>query len=436
MNLGNLLFNNISPKQTFFKNSFWLFLSQGLSRLFKLILIIVSARILSPTGFGTFNYILSIASFFFIAADWGVSSLVIREFQQIQEKEKYVRVSFLFRIIAASLCLLAAFVGLFFFESAEFRLNFIILAIYLFICNIKDFFVTFLRANQKMEKEFIIIVVEGFSVMAFSIFLILLYKNVISLSFGYLLGMLMSFITAAFLVKSYKTYLKPQFDKKFFLQILKDGFPLLLFGLLGFIFFSTDQIILGKMRSVTEVGYYSLITKGISIINLVPSLIMIAIFPYLSANVSQKEKIKKLTNKALLSLFALGLIIAILVFFLAPIITLLVGQDYGPSVPLAQFFIWIILFSFPAAYLSYLYISYNKQWLNFYITAICAIINLVLNFMLISKFGIYGAATASIIAQFLNFIIMLIFSRKIFKQAPPDSTMIAEPMESSLASLN
>jgi len=436
MDLANLLFKNNSPKQTFFKNSFWLFLSQGLSRLFKLILIIVSARILSPTGFGTFNYILSIASFFFIASDWGLSSLVIREYQQSSEKEKYLRVSFLFRIIAASLCLIAAFVGIFFFESAEFRLNFIILSIYLFISNIRDFFVTFLRAMQKMEKEFIVIVVEGFSVMVFSILLILLYKNVISLSFGYLLGILMSFITAALMVKSYKAYLKPHFDKKLFLQILKDGFPLLLFGLLGFIFFSTDQIILGKMRSVTEVGYYSLITKGISIINLVPSLIMIAIFPYLSANVGRKEKTKKLTNKALLGLFILALIIAIIVFFLAPLITFLVGKDYQPSVALAQFFIWIVLFSFPATYLSYLYISYNKQWLNFYITAICAIINLVLNFALIPKFGIYGAATASMIAQFLNFIIMLIFSRKIFKQTPPTATAIVEPIEPSLSSLN
>ncbi|HON22101.1 MAG TPA: oligosaccharide flippase family protein, partial [Candidatus Paceibacterota bacterium] len=123
MDLGNLLFTNISPKQTFLKNSFWLFLSQGLSRLFKLILIIVSARILNPTGFGTFNYLLSIGAFFFIAADWGIGSLIIREYQQLEEKEKYVRVSFLFRLIATALCLIAAFAGLFVFQNPEFRIN-------------------------------------------------------------------------------------------------------------------------------------------------------------------------------------------------------------------------------------------------------------------------------------------------------------------------
>jgi len=176
---------------------------------------------------------------------------------------------------------------------------------------------------QKMEKEFIVILVESFSVMAFSIFLILVHRNIISLSFGYLIGVLLSLITACLIVRSYKDYLKPQFDKQLFLQILKDGFPMLLFGILGFIFFSTDQIMLGKMRNVTEVGYYSLITKGVLLINLIPSLIMVALFPHLSANVNDKEKIKKLTKKVLLSFIGLGLLISILVFFLAPIIPFL-----------------------------------------------------------------------------------------------------------------
>jgi len=128
---------------------------------------------------------------------------------------------------------------------------------------------------------------------------------------------------------------------------------MLLFGILGFIFFSTDQIMLGKMRNVTEVGYYSLITKGVLLINLIPSLIMVALFPHLSANANDKEKIKKLTKKVLLSFIGLGFLISILVFFLAPIIPFLLVQSYEPSVGLTQFLIWIIIFMFPSVYLTY-----------------------------------------------------------------------------------
>jgi len=94
MDLENLLFTNISPKQTFLKNSFWLLLAQIISRLFKLILVLVSARLLGPTGFGTFSYILSIVTFFFMFADWGVNTLLVRDFQQKEEKEQYVKVAF------------------------------------------------------------------------------------------------------------------------------------------------------------------------------------------------------------------------------------------------------------------------------------------------------------------------------------------------------
>ena len=173
------------------------------------------------------------------------------------------------------------------------------------------------------------------------------------------------------------------------------------------------------MRGVTEVGYYSLIIKGVLLINLIPSLIMVALFPHLSANVNDKEKIKKLTKKVLLSFIGLGLLISILVFFLAPIIPFFVGQSYEPSVGLTQFLIWIIIFMFPSAYFTYFYLAHNKQILNFYLTAICAIINLVLNFILIPKFGMYGAAATSIFAQFLNFILLLIFSKKVI-QSPID----------------
>ncbi len=72
MDLENLLFTNTSPKQTFIKNSFWLLLSQAFSRFFKLILVLVSARVLGPNGFGTFNYLLSIGTLFFLFADWGI----------------------------------------------------------------------------------------------------------------------------------------------------------------------------------------------------------------------------------------------------------------------------------------------------------------------------------------------------------------------------
>ena len=70
---------------------------------------------------------------------------------------------------------------------------------------------------------------------------------------------------------------------------------------------------------------------------------------------------------------------------------------------------------FPAIFLGYLFIAYNKQWQNFVITAFCAILNLVLNIFLIPNYGMFGAAAASIGAQALNLVLSFGWGYKIVK---------------------
>jgi len=415
MSLQSLFFENRSPKQTVFKNSFWLFLSQGVSRLFKFLLVIASARILGPAGFGSFNYILSIVSLFFIFSDWGIGTLIVRDFQQKKEPESYLRAGLFLKIVLALFLFIVALAGSLVFNSIEFKRNFILLAIFLFVANIRDFIISLFRALQKMEKEFWVIAGESFSVLVFGVILLLLYKNIISLSLAYLASVLISSVVALRLAKSLSVYLKPIFQKELIKSFFVNGAPLALFGLLGFIFFSTDQILLGKMRGIVEVGYYSIATKIILMLNLIPTLIMTALFPYLSSKINDRERMKAIFNKTTAFLAGGGLMLAIFGFLFAPLIPFFVGAPYLPSVKIFQFLIWIIVFMFPAIFLGYLFIVYNKQWQNFAITAFCAILNLVLNIFLIPIYGMFGAAAASIGAQALNFVLSFGWGYKIVK---------------------
>lgn len=415
MSLQSLFFENRSPKQTVFKNSFWLFLSQGVSRIFKLLLVIVSARLLGPAGFGSFNYILSIASLFFIFSDWGIGTLIVRDFQQKKEPEPYLRAGLFLKIVLSLFLFIVALAGSLLFQSIEFKKNFILLAIFLFAANIRDFIISLFRSLQKMEKEFWVIAAESFSVLVFGVILLLFYKNIISLSLAYLLSVLISSVVALRLAKGFAVYLKPIFQKELIKNFFINGAPLALFGLLGFIFFSTDQILLGKMRGIVEVGYYSIAAKIILLLNLVPTLVMTAFFPHLSSKINDREKMKAIFNKTSAVLAAGGLILALFGFLLAPLIPLFVGASYLPSVKIFQFLIWIIVFMFPAIFLGYLFIAYNKQWQNFVITAFCAILNLVLNIFLIPNYGMFGAAAASIGAQALNLVLSFGWGYKIVK---------------------
>ncbi|HOX21419.1 MAG TPA: flippase [Candidatus Paceibacterota bacterium] len=418
MSLQTLFFENLSPKQTVFKNSFWLFLGQGIGKFFKFFLLLAAARILGPTDFGAFNYLFSIASLFFIFSDWGVSALVIRDYQNDSiDKEKYIRSAAGLKIILVAVAFLAVLAGLLFFQNPVFKTTLILLAVFLVVSNLRDFIVYLFRAFQKMEKEFWLVLAENFSLLVVGLSLLLIYKNIISLSLAYIGSMVVSAALALILFKNYFSYLKPRWPKDELKKLLSNGAPIMFCGLLSFIFFSTDQIILGKLRGTTEVGYYSIATKIILLVNTIATLLMTAVFPYLASQVHNAQKVIKIFKKTLLAFIVLSLFLAVLGMLSAPIIPLIVGSQYGPSVSLFRFFIWIIVFMFPVALFDYILFAYNKQWLNFWFTSACAVINVILNFTLIPRYGMFGAATASIIAQFLNFVISWYLSRKVMANA-------------------
>lgn len=418
MSLQTLFFENLSPKQTVLKNSFWLFLGQGIGKLFKFFVVMTAARILGPADFGAFNYLFSIVSLFFIFSDWGISALMIRDYQKTSvDKEKYIRSAAGLKIILVGISFLAVLFGLLFFQSPVFKANLILLAVFLVVSNIRDFIVYLFRAFQKMEKEFWLVLAESSALLIVGLSLLLIYKNIISLSLAYIGSMVVSAVLALILFKNYFPYLKPEWPKDNLKKLLINGAPIMFFGLLSFIFFATDQIILGKLRGTIEVGYYAIATKIILLANIVPGLLLTAVFPYLASQVDRVQKVIKIFRKTLLGLIVLSVLLATIGAISAPIIPLIVGSQYSPSINLFRFFIWIIVFMFPIALFDYILFVYNKQWLNFWFTAVCAIINIILNFVLIPYYGMFGAAAASLVAQFLNFVISWYLSRRVMNSA-------------------
>ncbi len=275
MNLKALLLENLSPKQTVLKNSFWIGLTQFFSRLLKLVLVIFSARILGPQGFGTFNYVLAIVSLYFLFSDWGINTLIIRDYQQKQAEISHrIRAALWLK---AGLLLASFFVsllGVFIFESEVFRQVAVILCFFLILEQTKEFLNNLFRAQQKMEREFLVNLGEILVTVVAGVLLLLIQRNVVSLSLAYTLGALSGCLLAGYLLKDYLPKLRPVFDKKLLRYFLINGMPLALFGLLGYIFFSSDQVVLGYFRGTESVGFYSVATRAVFVVNTLSGVVM------------------------------------------------------------------------------------------------------------------------------------------------------------------
>jgi O-antigen/teichoic acid export membrane protein len=408
------LFKNVSPKQIVLKNTFWLSLGQFFTRLFKFLLVVFAARILGPEGWGSFQYVLSIASMFFIVSDWGVGYLLIRDYQQKEDFKERIHAGSLIREGLAFLSLIIALIASLIFENPNFRKTFIILSFFLFLNNLRDYISSFFQAIQKMEKQFIITFVESLLTLIFGVIFLLTLRNFVSFAFAYFFGVFFSLILALLLAKNFLIYLKPKINYEFIKYYLINGLPLALFGILGFVFFATDQIILGKLKGVETVGYYSIATRIILILTTFPSLFLVSLFPQLALSVSDKEILKKIFKKSIpfILLMSFSLFAFILIF--ADFLPLLFGQKYIPSIqPLKLLSLILLLLPLTNLFDNFLF-SINKQWQDFFITLFCASLNVVLNFLLIPQYSIFGAIYATLISQFINLILTSLLSYRYF----------------------
>jgi len=412
--LKQFLFSNISSKQIVIKNTFWLSLGQFFTRLFKFLLVIFAARILGPEGWGSFQYVLSIASMFFIVSDWGVGNLLIRDYQQKEDFKERIRTGSLIRELLAFLSLIIALIASLIFENPNFKITFIILSFFLFFNNLRDYITSFFQAIQKMEKQFIVTFIESLLTLIFGIIFLLTLKNFVSFAFAYLFGIFFSFILAILLAKNFLIYIKPKINYEFIKYYLINGLPLALFGMLGFVFFTTDQIILGKLKGVEAVGYYSIAARIILILTTFPSLFLISLFPQLALSVSNKERLKNIFKKSIPFILLMSFSLFIFVLIFADFLPLLFGQKYIPSIqPLKLLSLILLLIPLTNLFDNFLF-SINKQWQDFFITLFCATLNVVLNFLLIPQYSIFGAIYATLISQFVNLILTSLLSYRYF----------------------
>ncbi|GIW66072.1 MAG: succinoglycan biosynthesis transporter [Candidatus Parcubacteria bacterium] len=409
-----ILFENVNFKQTVLKNTFWLYLGNFISKVIKFLIIILSARYLGPENYGNFSYILAIIGIFFSFVDWGSGSLTIRDYQLVSDKRKLFNSFISFRLILLLISLFFIFSIFLLFKDFHSRLIALIIFIFTFISHLKYIITNIFQALKKMEYDGLSFIIENFSIFIFVVFLVRNFPDSFYLSLSYLIGIVISLIYCLFIFSKFFRLKDLHFVSDYFKYFLINGTPLLFFGILGFIFFSTDQIVLGYLRGSEEVGYYSLASKIIINLNLIISLFLASFLPNFSEIRDNKQRVLGILNKVLIYNFLIYFIlITILILIPKNLLIFILGDNYAFTIDLLKFLAPFILLLSNITILDNILFVYNQQWNNFFITSICALLNLILNLILIPNYGGYGAGLATYISQLLNLILSFYLIRKI-----------------------
>jgi O-antigen/teichoic acid export membrane protein len=185
--------------------------------------------------------------------------------------------------------------------------------------------------------------------------------------------------------------------------------PLGLASVLITIYYQIDSVLLLQMRGPEEAGIYGAAYRFLTPLLFVPAALMSSFFPVLSAvQRSDPARVRRLVQICADYMAIVSLpILAVTVALSGPIVDALYGARFARSagvLPILMIAFVSICFGTLAGFLAPLL---NLHWRLAIYSGIGAAANVVLNVLLIPKYGAHGSAWATVITEILTMTMML-----------------------------
>jgi len=391
-----------------FKNTGYLFVSGIISKALFLIQIIFIARYLGAAGLGKYAFVFAFGSLFFILSNPGLTDLATRDISRDKSKTSKYLGNLL--IVKLCLCLVASLLMILTINlinaSQELRISIYLIC---FVFSIDTFiwiFYSAFRAYEKMLYEALTLLIHNIVIVGFVLYFLIKGGSIIQLISAFVIGKTVGLIITAYF--GYKLLPKPLFeiDLKFWKYLMTKSIPFLVIGLFILIIYRVDLVMLQFFKGEKIVGLYELAYTIIRNLIIFPMFFVISIYPSLSKNFTEnKERLSYLYKKSFLYLFLFSLFVVICCFIFGKFVILLMfGKEFIESVLILRlisiggFFLFLNIIN--VYYLN----AINKPLVNVKIFIFGAVINIMLNLMLIPKYSYTGAAISSIISYFTIFV--------------------------------
>lgn len=399
------LTQNITPRQTVLKNTFWLFVGQIVSRLLRAAIVIYAARVLGVSSWGAFSYALGVVTFLTVFSDIGVNGLITREGSRDPAQQK----AYLGSALLVKLLLLLVVTGvtlLIFPHLSNIKEATLLMPILIFVFaadTLRDLGSALSRALQKMQIEALLGILTNAAIVGLGFLFLSLSPSSTSLAFAYALGSVVGLVGLIVVLSKHIRPMLAHVNFRLAWPILKTAWPFGLMGMLGVIMLNTDIIMVGWMRGAEEVGYYSAAQKLLQLLYVLPGLFASSMFPLLARLVTVSSSQARLLLERTISLSILIAIpIALVGIILGkPIIGLLFGAEYLPAVRTFQILMVTVLFTYPSILIGNAIFAYDLQRYFVRFVLLATFGNIGFNFLLIPRFGIQGAAMATLLTQII-----------------------------------
>ncbi len=381
------------------------------------------ARFLGTEDTGKYVFALSFTTLFAIFIDLGLAAVLTREIAKHKDKTQ----DYLSNIIALKIPLtvvtyLAVVVMINILGYPALTRNLVYVSgIIMFLDSFAMTFWAVLRGHQKLKYESIGVV--GLQIVTVTLGSLVLYFHLglVMLITALMCGSLFNLAFSLIKIRKYlKIKLVPHYEPAVLKALFVIGIPFALAGIFSRIYSSLDTVLLSILRGDADVGWYSIPSKVTSALQFLPMAFMAALFPAMSEYfVVDKERLKKTFEKAMHYLMIISLPLAAGVLVLAePVVLKIYTTDYANSILPLKILMVGLFFLFINYPVGYLLNAGNKQVTNTINAGVTVLVSVILNIILIPKYGYIGAAITSLVSTVVLFSLGMYWVPKIIDYNP------------------
>lgn len=406
------------------RNITWLFLGQSAVKAIAFFYTIFLARVLGVFDFGFYVFVLTSFTLISSLSDLGFNRYLVRDLARDRRRiSKYLSNVLLLKVILNALLIVLVTTGLLIADRNILWTLLVILGLLsIFPSGVALTFDAVFTALEKMHVSALTAVTLNLSIALLGLVFIMFFNfSVAGAVIALFVGHLVYLATSLFFITRLGFLPRFSFDFRFWRKSITSSLPYGILAVLGLIYLRIDAVMLTFLKGEESTGLYGAAFKFLDGVHFIPVVVVTALYPVMSRiQQTSIRKLKSFYQKAVGGLLIISVVIALLLFFLAPVlIKVFYGESYLPSVLSLRILSVTAIFTFihiPSVYLLFA----NEKFLPeaIFLSLFGVILNVVLNLLLIPPFDLYGASISTVIAEAVSAILFFcLIWFKIFRPA-------------------
>ena len=381
-----------------------------------LILTVLITRRFGPSGYGDFTIMLAYSALFYIVADFGLNAIATRDFASDESKiARYFKNLIGLRLVMAAVLFgIGTFVLIFLPYSGFVKTGVLLGLLTIFTQALYSSGNAVFQTKLRYDLSVLASIFGSLTILILSFLALSRGGGLLPVVGSYVVGGGVMVAVSLFFVRRLVGAVGVARELDLWRYLFAAALPLGITTIFTVVLQKADALLLSVLSGSEAVGLYGASYKIFEFALVFPTFFVNSVYPIMVRRFGEsREKLMETIKYSGLFLFAVSSVGAVVGYALAPwMIRVVAGPEFVESVRALR----LLLLGLPIFYLSALFlwllITLGRQKQIPFIYAFGAIVNVVLNLILIPRYSFHASAIITWTSELLILGLLVFFSRK------------------------